>query len=323
MRGVYFDGKKAVYRTDLPVPEADEDHSLIRILRAGVCSTDREILKGYRPDFRGVMGHEFVGVVEESAVPELKGKTVVGELNEGCGHCVLCRTGREKHCLSRKVIGMSKDGCFAEYMTLANHLIHAVPEGLSPERAVLTEPLAAALEIPERIHIAPGTPAAVIGDGRLAFMIAQVLHLGGTPVTVIGKHEEKLAGFAPFAHTVLLEDVEEKFVSGTFTADDMFEVVVDAAGAPSGMELALRIVRRQGTIVLKSTYAGTHPFDLSVIAVNEIKVEGSRCGPFEPALSLLKENRVTLPEPEWHALEDYEAAFASRAFKAGFIIGEE
>ncbi len=325
MRGIYFDGARAAYRDDLPKPQADEGHSLIRILRAGVCSTDREILKGYRPDFRGVMGHEFTGVVEESSVKELIGKTVVGELNEGCGHCVLCRTGREKHCLSRKVIGMSKDGCFAEYMTLANHLIHVVPEGLAPERAVLTEPLAAALEIPERVHIAPGTPAAVIGDGRLAYMIAQVLHLSGTQVTVIGKHAEKLEKFRPFA---------ELRVSGTGSkdmgieplriaaAEDMFEVVVEASGSPTGMELALELVRRQGTIVLKSTYAGKHPFDLSLVAVNELKIEGSRCGPFEPALRLLKENRIMLPEPEWHDLEDYEAAFVSRAFKAGFRISD-
>ena len=343
MRGIYFDGARAVYRDDLPKPQADEGHSLIRILRAGVCSTDREILKGYRPDFRGVMGHEFTGVVEESSVKELIGRTVVGELNEGCGHCVLCRTGREKHCLSRKVIGMSKDGCFAEYMTLANHLIHVVPEGLAPERAVLTEPLAAALEIPERVHIAPGTPAAVIGDGRLAYMIAQVLHLSGTQVTVIGKHAEKLEKFRPFAELRVSGTAESANLAGAVesgdlsgagsknmgieplriaAAEDMFEVVVEASGSPTGMELALELVRRQGTIVLKSTYAGKHPFDLSLVAVNELKIEGSRCGPFEPALQLLKENRITLPEPEWHDLEDYEAAFASRAFKAGFRISD-
>ncbi len=320
MKGIWFDGQRASFRDDLPMPQADENHSLIRILRAGVCSTDREILNGYRPDFRGVMGHEFVGVVEESSDSRLVGRMVVGELNEGCGHCVLCRTGREKHCLSRKVIGMSRDGCFAEYMTLANHLIHTVPEGLPAEKAVLTEPLAAALEIPERIHIRPGESVALTGDGRLAFMIAQVLHLSGTKVTVIGKHPDKLRAFSPYAETVLLDTVLDKLRLDAFTAEDSYEVVVDAAGSPSGMELALQIVRRQGTIVLKSTYAGKHPFDLSVIAVNELKIEGSRCGPFEPALALLKEDRVELPEPEWHPLEDYEAAFGSKAFKAGFVI---
>ena len=325
MLGIWFDGHNATLRTDLPVPQADDTHSLIRILRAGVCSTDREILKGYRPDFRGVMGHEFVGVVEDSSDAALVGRMVVGELNEGCGHCILCRTGREKHCLSRKVIGMSKDGCFAEYMTLANHLIHIVPEGLTPEKAVLTEPLAAALEIPERIHIAPGTEAAVIGDGRLAYMITQVLHLSGTPVTVIGRHADKLEAFAPYARTVLLEEMKDRLTGASgrpWTAEDSFEFVVDAAGNPSGLELAMQIVRRQGTIILKSTYAGAHPFDMSQIAVNELKIEGSRCGPFEPALTLLQEGRITLPEPEWHTPDDYEAAFNSRAFKAGFVFSK-
>ena len=195
MRGIYFGGAAARFRDDLPVPVPDAGHSLIRILRAGVCSTDREILKGYRPDFRGVMGHEFVGVVEASARGDLIGRTVVGELNEGCGHCILCRTGREKHCLSRQVIGMSKDGCFAEYMTLADHLLHEVPEGLTAEKAVYTEPLAAAVEITKQVHIDPSLNAAVIGDGRLGYMIAQVLAQTGIRLTVIGRHPDKLARF--------------------------------------------------------------------------------------------------------------------------------
>ena len=152
MKALYFDGTKAVYREDAPMPVREEGQSLIRILLADICSTDREILKGYRPDFRGIMGHEFVGEVVESPDPKLVGKIVVGELNEGCGECLYCRTGREKHCLSRKVIGMSKDGCFAEYMTLASHLIHVVPEGLAPEEAIFTEPLAAAPEITKQVQ---------------------------------------------------------------------------------------------------------------------------------------------------------------------------
>ena len=139
-------------------------------------------------------------------------------------------------------------------------------------------------------------------------------------MTVIGKHPDKLVTFSPYADTVLLDDVMHKLSQEGFTAEDSFEVVVDAAGHPTGMELALQIVRRQGTIVLKSTYAGKHPFDLSLVAVNELKIEGSRCGPFEPALALLKEERIVLPEPEWHSLEDYEAAFSSKAFKAGFVL---
>lgn len=353
MKGICYDGTRAVYREDLPVPQAAPGYTRIRVLLADICSTDKEILKGYRPDFHGVMGHEFVGVVDEvggareegsdAAVfldadgQDLRhevGRMVVGELNEGCGHCLYCRTGREKHCMERRVIGMSRDGCFAEYMTLANHLIHTVPDGLEPEKAVFTEPLAAALEIPSQVHLDPAGNAAVIGDGRLAFMIAQVLSLTGTALTAIGKHPEKLDKFRPFARTRTIDsfglDLETEAYASAGAhyepaperiGEDTFEVVVDATGAPSGLDLAARIVRRRGTIVMKSTYAGTAQVDMSHIVVNEISIVGSRCGPFVPALNLLARGMVRFPAVEWHALSDFEAAFASHAFKAGFRIG--
>lgn len=351
MKGIYFDGKRASYHMDLPLPEPAPGHTRIRILRAAVCSTDREILKGYRPDFKGVLGHEFVGVVEAVGGPsdrepdclnadghdlrELVGKTVVGELNEGCGRCLYCRTGREKHCPDRRVIGLSADGCFAEYMTLADHLIHEVPEGLVPEKAIFTEPLAAALEIPKLIHVSPDTRIAIIGDGRLGLMIAQVLTLTGADLTVIGHHEEKLRLFSSYAKTRTtasfgLDLSTESYASAgsryepslSCVPEDTYEIVVDASGHPSGLDFAARIVRRMGTIILKSTYAGDVNIDMSHIVVNEISIKGSRCGPFEPALSLLSKGLVNLPDVEWHDLSDYENAFASGAFKAGFRIAE-
>lgn len=318
MKALYFDGEKAVYREDMPIPVCGEGQSLIRIMLADICSTDREILKGYRPDFRGIMGHEFVGEVVESPDASLVGKIVVGEINEGCGKCIYCRTGREKHCLSRKTPGMSKDGCFAEYMALATHLLHIVPEGLAPEQAVFTEPLAAALEITKQVHIDPALNAAVIGDGRLAFMIAQVLALTGIDLTVIGKHPEKLKLFEPFAKTTLLSDYCEGDGYRSLSAEECFEYVAEASGNESGIHLAMHIIRKMGTIILKSTYAGSAHLDLSLIPVNEITVVGSRCGPFEPALKLLKEGKVNFPTVELYNLKDFEKAFPSHAFKAGF-----
>lgn len=339
MRGIYFDGKEASYREDLPMPVPGPSQSLIRIIYAGVCNTDREILKGYRPDFKGVMGHEFVGVVEESDDPRWIGKRVVGELNTGCGSCIYCRTGREKHCPERKVIGIDgKDGCFGEYMTLETRLLHEIPDSLSPETALLTEPLAAALEIPKQVHLDPETSVAVIGDGRLAYQIASVLHLQGVDLTVIGKHPEKLRQFEALGKTAVMA---EGGITADGTADDgmradgtaegktgiggleTYEVVVDAAGSPSGLELAVQIVRKQGTIVLKSTYAGRVSVDMSYFVVNEITIVGSRCGPFAPALRLLEQGLVKLPPVEFHELKDFEAAFASRAFKAGFRINHK
>lgn len=306
MKALYFNGEKPVYLEDYEKPVPTPGHSLIRVLVSAICNTDREVIAGYRPNFRGVLGHEFVGIVEASDDESLIGKRVVGELNEGCGECIYCKSGREKHCLTRKVIGMEGlDGTFAEYFVLANHLIHVVPDALPTEKAVYVEPLAAALEIPNQVHIRPEHNVAVIGDGRLALMIAQVVSLYGVDLTIIGKHEEKLKLFSGLGKTA-------------HTEGDTYEIVIDATGSPAGIELAKSIVRKRGTIVLKSTYAGSVNIDLSYFVVNEITITGSRCGPFEPALQLLNRGLVKLPEMEFWDLKDYEKAFASRAFKVGF-----
>ncbi len=306
MQGLYFDGGRVLLHEQLPMPQPEPHESLVRISLAAICNTDREVIRGYRPDFRGVLGHEFVGVVESSPEPKLIGRRVVGELNEGCGDCIYCSTGREKHCEDRKCIGISgRDGCFAPYMTLSTRLLHIVPDSVSDEQAIFTEPLAAALEIPELIHIKPSEDLCVIGDGRLAFLIAQVLALGGAEVTVVGRHPEKLALFAPFANTAT-------------ACDRRFETVVDATGSPTGIEAAIRLTRSRGTIVLKSTYAGNAALNLSAVVVNEIAVIGSRCGPFEPALRLLERNALILPPTTLFQLSRWEEAFASPAFKAGF-----
>lgn len=307
MRGIYYNGTDAVYRTDLPMPVPTEKESLVKIHIAAVCNTDKEVRKGYRPDFKGVMGHEFIGEVVESPDASLIGKRVAGELNAACGKCVYCKTGRPTHCSSRRVLGMhDKDGAFAEYMTIDTELLHVVPDSLTDEVAIFTEPLAAALEILTQVQINPAKNAAVLGDGRLALLVAQVLSLTGIDLTVIGKHEEKLKLFKPFAKTALQGEAEG------------YEYVAECTGSPSGFETALELVRKKGTIILKSTYSEKLTVDMSVIPVNEITVVGSRCGPFPPAIKLLDEGKIKLPAIELYDLEDFEKAFASKAFKAGF-----
>lgn len=306
MKGIYFDGKTATYREDLSIPEMVPGKSLIKIKRAAVCSTDKEILKGYRPDFKGIMGHEFMGIVEKSEDATLIGKRVVGEINEVCGQCIYCKTNRPHHCQNRTTPGLSRDGCFAEYMVLKNENIHVIPDTLSDDVAVFTEPLAAAFEILEQVDIKSGTPVAIIGDGRLALCIANVLKLTGADITVIGKHEDKLAIFSEFAKTSTVYEKEG------------YEIVVDATGSPSGIQNALEAVRKMGTIVLKSTYADNATLNLSLIPVNEITIVGSRCGPFLPAIEALDRGRIVLPKIEIYDLSDFEAAFSSKAFKAGF-----
>jgi len=307
MKGIYYNGTDAVYRTDLPMPVPAAKESLIKIHLAAVCNTDKEVRKGYRPDFKGVMGHEFIGEVVESPDASLIGKRVAGELNATCGECVYCKTGRPTHCSNRRVLGMhGKDGAFAEYMTIDTELLHAVPDSLPDEVAIFTEPLAAALEILTQVQISPAKNAAVLGDGRLALLVAQVLSLTGIDLTVIGKHEDKLELFKPFAKTVLQGEAEG------------YEYVAECTGLPSGFETALQLVRKKGTIILKSTYSEKLTVDMSVIPVNEITVVGSRCGPFPPAIKLLDEGKITLPAIELFDPSDFERAFASKAFKAGF-----
>lgn len=311
MRGIYYNGTDAVYREDIPMPIRKERESLIRIHICAVCNTDKEVRKGYRPDFRGVMGHEFVGEVVESSDASLVGKRVVGELNASCGSCIYCRTGRPTHCSRRRVLGMAdKDGAFAEYMTIDTGLLHPVPDELADEIAVFTEPLAAALEILTQIQISPDKNAAVLGDGRLALLVAQVLALTGIDLTVIGKHEDKLERFRSFAKVT------------TCGKKEGYEYVAECTGSENGLPTALELVRKKGTIILKSTYAGNVSLNMSMVAVNEITIVGSRCGPFEPALKLLKEGKIKLPPIELYDLKDFEKAFASGAFKAGFILSD-
>lgn len=306
MKALVYDGRCAAFKEDYPLPSPGPGESLVRVILSAVCSTDREIMRGYKSDFTGVMGHEFVAVVEKSDRPELVGRRVVGELNSGCGSCIYCKTGREHHCLVRKVPGIKdKDGCFAHYMNYDSRLLHTVPFELPANQAIYCEPLAAALEIPELVHLKPSQQVAVLGDGRLAFLIAQVVALSGAQVKVFGRHREKLAMFESFAETSLE-------VNGSF------ETVIEATGSPSGFAIAEGMTRSMGTLVLKSTYTDQPSIDLSRIVVRELKLFGSRCGPFEPALNLLSKNMLILPDIELYELKDFEKAFASKAFKAGF-----
>jgi len=308
LRGLYFDGSKAEYRENLPVPKRGLGSSLIKILISAVCSTDKEILKGYRPDFKGIMGHEFVGVVEQSDDESLIGKRVVGEINEVCHSCIYCMSGREHHCINRTTPGLSRDGCFAEYLVIKTENLHVVPDTLETEVAVYTEPLAAAFEILTQIDIIKDMPVCVLGDGRLALCIANVLHLAGAGVTVVGRHDEKLLLFKDIAK-VTKEHIKEGY-----------EVVVEATGSPAGIGIAIDLVRKMGTIVLKSTYADNAVINLSMIPVNEITVVGSRCGPFEPAIKALTNRDIVLPPIEKYDIKDWEDAFKSSSFKAGFYF---
>lgn len=282
MRALVFD-RDLSYREDYPEPEPSAGEALVRVLSAGICSTDIEIVKGYM-GFRGVPGHEFVGVVEACRDAELVGKRVVGEINAGCGACAFCNGGLENHCPQRTVLGiLGRDGAFAELLTLPAKNLHLIPDSIADEEAVFVEPLAAAFEITGQVAMEGEKSVCVLGDGRIGLLVSQVLSLTGCDVTVAGRHRDKLSILdARGLRTALAPDLEGR----------SFDCVVDCTGSPSGMEAAFGLVRPRGTIVVKTTVAGKRQIDLNRVVIDEVTIIGSRCGPFGPAIRALEERSV-------------------------------
>ncbi len=281
MRALYFENKLC-YRTDYSVPKPKCNEALIRIRMAGICNTDLEIIRGYL-NFKGVPGHEFVGIVEKSEEKKWEGKRVSGEINIGCGVCSYCFSRMKNHCPNRSVLGiLKKDGAFADYITLPVRNLHLIPDSVSDEEAVFIEPIAAAFEISHQVNIKPDDKVCVLGDGKLGILTGQVLSLTGCNLTVIGHHEEKLSILNQIGiYTSLNEDISDKF-----------DVVVDCTGSPAGLKKSLALANPKGKVILKTTLAKRDPVDLNSLVINEIELIGSRCGPFAPAARALQKKLI-------------------------------
>ena len=283
MRAVVLKDGRVEVKDDVARPQPGEDEALVRVLLAGVCATDLEIVKGYA-GFEGVLGHEFVGVVEEAGDEAWAGSRVVGGINLGCGACVLCLSEGPEHCPQRTVLGIKgRNGVFAEYVTVPLSNLHRVPDDVTDADAVFTEPLAASVRILQQVTVEPGTRTAVVGPGRMGMLIAQVLRQGGASVTVLGRSETSLALARELGLTTALVEASD---------DDSFDLVVEATGNDAGLAHSLRLVRPLGTLVMKSTFHGKANVDLTKLVVGEITVVGSRCGPFDEALRLLEQQAI-------------------------------
>ncbi|MBC6480722.1 MAG: alcohol dehydrogenase catalytic domain-containing protein [Hormoscilla sp. GM7CHS1pb] len=301
MKGLWLENNQLQLRTNLAVPEPPPGEALVRVLRAGICNTDLELIRGYYP-YSGILGHEFVGVVEEGP-SHLINQRVVGEINAACGHCRFCRTGQPTHCENRTVLGIvNRNGAFAEYLTLPTANLHPVPDRVSTDVATFTEPVAAALEIQQQVKITEGDRLLVVGDGKLGQLVAQTLALTGCELLVIGRHREKLANLE-------VRGIKTGFADAVQAG--YFDISVECTGNPEGWAIARRALRPRGILVLKSTYAGDITIDASSLVVDEITLIGSRCGPFQPALDLLSQNKVDVkPLIQAHyPLEEGLAAF--------------
>ena len=302
MRSLWLEDQSLSLR-EVPKP-GKPGEALIKVRLSGICGTDLEMVRGYYP-FTGVLGHEFVGEVMESPEQEWIGKRVVGEINAVCGVCSQCRNGRPTHCENRSVLGiLHRDGVHAEYFTLPVANLHTVPDSVPDETAVFTEPLAAALEIQEQVHIQPTDRILLIGAGRLGQLIAQTLVLTGCELCVLARHPGQKA---------LLESRQIRLISEQEIQPRAWDVVVEATGSPSGFDLARLAIRPRGTLVLKSTYRGEMMVNWSPFVVDEITIVGSRCGPFAPALRLLEHREV---DPTILIADRYPLANALEAMAA-------
>jgi threonine dehydrogenase-like Zn-dependent dehydrogenase len=307
MKALHFDGRRARV-SDVATPSPEPGSALVRVALAGVCDTDLQIVRGYM-GFRGVLGHEFVGCVEAGPDAWL-GRRVVGEINFACGSCDACRAGLGRHCPTRTVMGIqAADGAFAESVRVPVANLHAVPDDVPDSAAVFCEPLAAAFEILEQVEIEPGQDCIVLGDGKLGLLVAQVLRNAGARVRLVGRHPEKLA---------LLDGLDIETVRADAWQPEPTSLVVEATGSREGLERAVAAVRPRGTIVLKSTVADTGAFDTAPLVIHEIRVVGSRCGPFPPALSALASGAVRV-EPLIH--ERFPLARADDALRAAGAPG--
>jgi threonine dehydrogenase-like Zn-dependent dehydrogenase len=291
MRAVILeDGIRFESEHQKPKPGGNE--CLIRVTLAGICSTDLELAKGYM-GFRGVLGHEFVGVVEDGPadwIRSRRGRRVVSQINCVCATCDMCTSGLSNHCRNRSVIGIvGRDGCFADYVTVPTENVLEVPESLQNEQAVFAEPLAAAIQVTRQYTFDERSRVAVVGTGRLGLLVAQILSRTGCKLTVVGRNPKSLA-FCDRLHlqTIHSDDVTGRGKDGTGDRD----VVVECTGAAVGLDIATSMVRPRGTIILKSTFAGSDELNLAPIVIHEINLLGSRCGPFDEALRVLQAGEV-------------------------------
>lgn len=307
MQSLWLDHQMLEFRADVPIPVPERGEALIRVLLAGVCSTDLELVRGYYP-FSGIPGHEFVGqVVISPEDPTWIGKRVVGEINIACGHCDTCKSGLPQHCERRKTLGIHDwNGAFAEYLVLPLINLHSVPNHIPNEMAVFIEPLAAAHEILEQISLQPADRVLIIGAGRLGQLIAAVIQGTGCELDVIARYSKQ--------HELLARR-NIHTISENCLGSRKYDVVVEVTGSAEGFALASQSIRPRGRIILKSTYKGNVDVNFSGIVVDEVTLIGSRCGSFEPALGLLAEGKVD-PRPlieTTFALEHGITAFETAA----------
>lgn len=304
--------EKGVELREIPIPEADAGEVLIKVVNAGICGTDLAIYKGYlKVPTPLVMGHEFSGIIVKGPDEWLR-KRVVSEINTACGKCYFCRIGEHYHCVNRKALGITMDGCFAEYVKVPEKNVHEIP--FSFEEGVFVEPLAAAIQTVRRTKISLGENVLVFGCGRLGLLVVQVMRLQGANVFAFDREDSKLKLASSFGANVISPDERSL---------PMFDVVVECTGDPSALNKAIELVKPTGTVALKSTPGGLSGVNMTLVAQKEVRIQGSRCGPFDVAISLIRDGKVQVKKliSNRFGLQEYKEAFESKGIKNIFTIG--
>ena len=318
MTALIFDGILRLEK--IPIPQRKKGEVLIRVTKAGICTTDHEIIQGYVPGFNQIPGHEFIGIIDKAEDELLIGKRCTAEINISCGSCEYCCNSLGRHCPDRSVLGIiNRNGAFAEYLSVPDKNVILIPDTIPDNRAIFIEPLAASLEILEQVTIKRDSKVLLLGDGKLGLLIGQVLSTLGCDLTVVGKHRDKLA---------LLDNDNVKTVLLNDFIDKKFDIVIEATGNPSAFKRALLNVKPRGTVILKSTYADTFNFDPSKIVVDEITIIGSRCGRFSDAIDFLNQNDIPFEKlisremKFYDALEAFEYSAKSDTLKVVLNISD-
>lgn len=310
MRSISLQQSELSFQANTPEPVPGDGEVIVDVRLAGICETDLQLCRGYM-GFSGILGHEFIGVARSG---RFEGQRVVGEINCTCQHCQWCMTGMGNHCPNRTVLGiLNRDGAFADCLAIPESNLHAVPDSVSDDQAVFTEPLAAALQISKQVDLSQRR-VVVLGDGRLGILCGKVAKLFTDDVCAIGKHEDKLQRF----HQI---GIETQILSDLRLGMD-FDVVIDCTGSPTGLETACQLVKPRGTIVMKTTVAGNHSLSLASIVINEINLVGSRCGPFAEALNVIDSKDLGLDDLISHrfAIEEGILAMKTAASPDAFKV---
>ncbi|MBD3419906.1 MAG: alcohol dehydrogenase catalytic domain-containing protein [Chitinivibrionales bacterium] len=284
MKAVFFNDSLQI--RDIDLPQRLPGEALVKVLKAGICNTDHEITHGYMPGFAGILGHEFIGLVADADTATWINRRVTAEINLGCGDCGYCTTGLSRHCPQRTVLGIQhRNGCMAQYLTVPEQNLVAVPDAISDDEAVFIEPLAAACEILEQLTIDERHSVLLLGDGKLALLIAHVIASTGARLDIVGKHPQKLALVNNVGDHCYLKDNFKRH---------QYDIVIESTGNAGAFRRALHCTKPRGHCVLKSTYTGKTRLDAAHVVVNEITLLGSRCGRFADAINFMQHHHPPL-----------------------------